>query len=188
MNPTGSANGVPADHHFPAHNALHMHQQSPREHWTQMLPQNQPQQFHASSAWQQSQPVQMGPSAHSSVPQVQPQGYQNPSHYYQSHNSPSFDLSSLVPQQIMQDFLRLSTPVGSSQNDDTILAQALHESRQSGKTYRQALEGLHGVGHVPSYPMSSLRSNVSRSIIMLQISGKTITWTITIVSTFLYHV
>ncbi|KAF8560227.1 hypothetical protein OG21DRAFT_1401960 [Imleria badia] len=47
----------------------------------------------------------------------------------------------------MQDFLRLSTPVGASQNDDTILAQALHESRQSGRTYRQALEGLHGVNN-----------------------------------------
>lgn len=51
----------------------------------------------------------------------------------------------------MQDFLRLSTPVGSSPNDDTILAQALYESRQAGKTYRQALEGLHGVRYV-SYP------------------------------------
>ncbi|KAF8445798.1 hypothetical protein L210DRAFT_992200 [Boletus edulis BED1] len=109
-----------------------------------MLPQNQPQQFHSAS-WQQS-PVQL-PSAPSSVPQVQPQGYQNPPQYYQNHTSHPFDLSSMIPQQIMQDFLRLSTPVGSSPNDDTTIAQALHESRQSGKTYRQALEGLHGVNN-----------------------------------------
>jgi len=51
----------------------------------------------------------------------------------------------------MQDFLRMSTPVGSSPNDDTILAQALHESRQMGKTYRQALEGLHGVGRLQPF-------------------------------------
>lgn len=181
MNPTASENGVPTDHHFPVHshvNSLHMHQQSqPREHWPQMLPQNQ--QFHGTH-WQQSQQVQL-PSASASVPQVQAQGYQNPPQYYQNHTSHSFDLSSLVPQQIMQDFLRLSTPVGSSPNDDTILAQALHESRQSGKTYRQALEGLHGVGHVSSHPMSVLRLYASRSTTMLQISGKTTTWTTTIV-------
>ncbi|KAF8140394.1 hypothetical protein EV363DRAFT_1312395 [Boletus edulis] len=149
MNPAASPNGIPTDHPFPVHShvnaPLHMHQQSqPREHWPQMLPQNQPQQFHSAS-WQQS-PVQL-PSAPSSVPQVQPQGYQNPPQYYQNHTSHPFDLSSMIPQQIMQDFLRLSTPVGSSPNDDTTIAQALHESRQSGKTYRQALEGLHGVNN-----------------------------------------
>ena len=66
----------------------------------------------------------------------------------------------------MQDFLRLSTPVGSSPNDGTILAQALHESRQAGRTYRQALEGLHGVGHVSGHLMCLLHSYASRSITM----------------------
>lgn len=144
MNPAASANGVPAEHHFPG--LGHVNALQSRDHWQQMLPQNQPQQFHG-LPWQQSQPVQL-PSAPTSGSQVQAQGYQNPPQYYQNHSSSSFDLSSLVPQQIMQDFLRLSTPVGSSPNDDTILAQALLESRQTGKTYRQALEGLHGVGHV----------------------------------------
>ncbi|KAG8219690.1 hypothetical protein J3R82DRAFT_645 [Butyriboletus roseoflavus] len=146
MNPAASANGVPADH-FPVHNhALHIHPQSHRrDHWPQMLPQNQPQQFHA-SPWQQSQPAQL-PSAPSSLPQMQAQSYLNPPQYYQNHNSLPPDFSPMLPQQIMQDFLRLSTPVGSSPNDDTILAQALHESRQTGKTYRQALEGLHGVNN-----------------------------------------
>jgi hypothetical protein len=59
--------------------------------------------------------------------------------------NPSFDLASVVPQQFMQDFLRLTIPVGQSPNDDSILAQALFDCKQSGKTYRQALEGLHGV-------------------------------------------
>lgn len=186
MNPTASANGVPADH-FPVHgHALHIHQQSPqRDHWPQMLPQNQPQQFHT-SPWQQSQLVQL-PSAPTSVPQMQAQSYPNPPQYYQNHNSLPFDFSSIVPQQIMQDFLRLSTPVGSSSNDDTILAQALHDSRQTGKTYRQALEGLHGVGHVSCHPLS-FYSHASRSIIMLQISGKTTTSTITTASTSSYLV
>ncbi|KAG2044997.1 hypothetical protein BDR03DRAFT_848438 [Suillus americanus] len=47
----------------------------------------------------------------------------------------------------MQDFLRLTIPVGQSPNDDSILAQALFDCKQSGKTYRQALEGLHGVNN-----------------------------------------
>ncbi|KAG2120725.1 uncharacterized protein F5147DRAFT_563059 [Suillus discolor] len=61
--------------------------------------------------------------------------------------NPSFDLASVVPQQLMQDFLRLTIPVGQSPNDDSILAQALFDCKQSGKTYRQALEGLHGVNN-----------------------------------------
>ncbi|KAG1716002.1 hypothetical protein ID866_1167 [Astraeus odoratus] len=54
---------------------------------------------------------------------------------------------SLLPQHFVQEFLRLSTPVGQLPDDDTILAQALYDSRQNGKTYRQALEGLHGVNN-----------------------------------------
>ncbi|OAX44388.1 hypothetical protein K503DRAFT_795460 [Rhizopogon vinicolor AM-OR11-026] len=61
--------------------------------------------------------------------------------------SPAFDLANVVPPQFMQDFFRLTTPVGQSPNDDFILAQALFESKQSGRTYRQALEGLHGVNN-----------------------------------------
>ena len=56
-----------------------------------------------------------------------------------------FDPASMFPQHFMQEFLRLSTPVGQSPDDDTILAQALFDSKKNGKTYRQALEGLHGV-------------------------------------------
>lgn len=59
----------------------------------------------------------------------------------------TFDIASVVPQQLMQDFLRLTIPVGQSPNDDSILAQALFDCKQSGRTYRQALEGLHGVNN-----------------------------------------
>ncbi|KAG1749851.1 uncharacterized protein EDB91DRAFT_1109985 [Suillus paluster] len=62
--------------------------------------------------------------------------------------NPALDhLVSVFPQQVMQDFYRLSAPVGQSPNDDSILTQALFQSKQSGKTYRQALEGLHGVNN-----------------------------------------
>ncbi|KAG9314239.1 hypothetical protein JVU11DRAFT_5026 [Chiua virens] len=139
MNSNPGVNGTSPDH-FVGHG--HPLQPQQREHWPQMFPQNQPQQLHG-SPWQQSQL----PSTPAAIPQMQSQGYPNLLQYYQNQNSPQFDISSVVPQQIMQDFLRLSTPVGSSPNDDTILAQALHESKQTGKTYRQALEALHGVNN-----------------------------------------
>lgn len=64
-----------------------------------------------------------------------------------SQNAQPFDPTSFLPQHFMQEFLRLSTPVGQSPDDDTVLARALHDSKQNGKTYRQALEGLHGVNN-----------------------------------------
>lgn len=63
-------------------------------------------------------------------------------HYQTPH---PFDPSSIFPQHLMQEFIRLSTPVGQNPDDDNILARALCDSKQNGKTYRQALEGLHGV-------------------------------------------
>ncbi|KAF9244561.1 hypothetical protein BU15DRAFT_71533 [Melanogaster broomeanus] len=120
-----------------------------QSHWPPMLPHNQNQHFNSvptTTSWQQSHPVQQH-TVSSQMPQIQPQGYPMPPQLHQTQTSLPFDISSIVPQQIMQDFMRLSTPVGSSQNDDTILAQALSESRQNGKTYRQALEGLHGVNN-----------------------------------------
>ncbi|KIJ21890.1 hypothetical protein PAXINDRAFT_173914 [Paxillus involutus ATCC 200175] len=118
--------------------------------WSSMLPQNQNQQFNhfsPSTSWQHSQPMQHHTVPSAPMPQMQPQGYSMPPQFHQTQNTLPFDLTSIVPQQIMQDVLRLSTPVGSSSNDDTILAQALYESKQNGKTYRQALEGLHGVNN-----------------------------------------
>ncbi|KAF9229127.1 hypothetical protein BS17DRAFT_689378 [Gyrodon lividus] len=119
--------------------------------WSSMLPLNQNHQFNPfpqTTSWQQSQPMQHTlPNGPMPQMQMQPQGYPIPPQFHQTHNTLPFDLTSIVPQQIMQDVLRLSTPVGSSPNDDTILAQALYESKQNGKTYRQALEGLHGVNN-----------------------------------------
>ncbi|KIJ68607.1 hypothetical protein HYDPIDRAFT_106819 [Hydnomerulius pinastri MD-312] len=149
------------NHHpdqFPMQNRqqpMHQQAQNPppllnQNHWAQMVPQNQNQQFNpsmpASTAWQ-SQPMHTQ-SVPNSMPQLHPQGYPHmPPQFHQNQNTQPFDLASIVPQQIMQDFLRLSTPVGQSPNDDTILAQALYESKRDGKTYRQALEGLHGVNN-----------------------------------------
>jgi hypothetical protein len=153
--------------------------------WSSMLPQNQNQQFNhfpPSTSWQHSQPMQHHTVPSAPMPQMQPQGYSMPPQFHQTQNTLPFDLTSIVPQQIMQDVLRLSTPVGSSSNDDTILAQALYESKQNGKTYRQALEGLHGVGHT-SKPLTYLHHSLtSRSTITPQIFGKITTLTITTVS------
>ena len=96
--------------------------------------------------WQQPQPQQLQNmqnghhSMHHHPPVAAPT---NTNAMQQTFSIPSVDLG--IPQQFVQDFLRLTTPVGQSPNDDSILAQALFESKQSGRTYRQALEGLHGV-------------------------------------------
>ena len=42
-----------------------------------------------------------------------------------------------------------ATPFGCSQDDDR-LAQALHDSTHKGQTYKQAIEGLHGVSRTHS--------------------------------------
>ncbi|KAI6108458.1 hypothetical protein EDD16DRAFT_1619579 [Pisolithus croceorrhizus] len=62
-------------------------------------------------------------------------------------NPQPFDPTSFLPQHFMQEFLRLSTPVGQNPDDDAVLVRALHDSRQNGKTYKQALEGLHGINN-----------------------------------------
>ncbi|KAL4070813.1 hypothetical protein J3A83DRAFT_4245584 [Scleroderma citrinum] len=86
--------------------------------------------------WQQSQQNSSNPvsTAHSQSFNV-------------AHAPSPFDPASFMQQNLMQEFIRLSTPVGQSPDDDTILAQALFQSKQNGKTYRQALEGLHGVNN-----------------------------------------
>ncbi|KAG1846866.1 hypothetical protein F4604DRAFT_1976368 [Suillus subluteus] len=96
--------------------------------------------------WQQHQ--QCTQNGHHIAQQHQPkQTAPNVNSIQHAFPNPSFDLASVVPQQFMQDFLRLTIPVGQSPNDDSILAQALFDCKQSGKTYRQALEGLHGVNN-----------------------------------------
>jgi hypothetical protein len=49
---------------------------------------------------------------------------------------------------ITDDVFRMIHPVGSSPDDDNLLAQALHDSATNGTSYRQAIEGLHGVRRV----------------------------------------
>ncbi|KAI6162070.1 hypothetical protein EDD17DRAFT_1579788 [Pisolithus thermaeus] len=68
-------------------------------------------------------------------------------HLVSQQNPQPFDPTSFLPQHFMQEFLRLSTPVGQNPDDDAVLVRALHDSRQNGKTYKQALEGLHGINN-----------------------------------------
>jgi hypothetical protein len=66
----------------------------------------------------------------------------------QNHNQqtmPAFNThTSMLPMSGMQD----TSPVGSSPNDDVLLAEALLRSSDKGQTYKQALESLHGVRHL----------------------------------------
>jgi hypothetical protein len=62
--------------------------------------------------------------------------------------SPLNHAGTTLPAMVTDDVFRMIYPVGSSPNDDSILAQALHDSAMGGKTYRQAIEGLHGVRRV----------------------------------------
>src|SRR6267154_883593 len=90
--------------------------------------------------WQQQQQQQMQ-NGHHTVPQ--PTINVSAPVTTAQHAFPNpFDIASVLPQQFVQDYLR---PVGQFPNDDVILSQALFDSKQSGRTYRQALEALHGV-------------------------------------------
>ncbi len=51
--------------------------------------------------------------------------------------------------QFLSDVVKLGTPVGSYPDDEDILVDALCESEVKGKTYKQALDGLHGVSCHP---------------------------------------
>lgn len=66
----------------------------------------------------------------------------------QNHNSqtmPVFNTSApMVPISSMQD----TSPVGSSTDDDFLLAQVLLHSTDKGQTHKQAIEGLHGVSQI----------------------------------------
>jgi len=59
-----------------------------------------------------------------------------------NNNNPNMQF---VPSQLLQEALRMSAPVGSSANDDNLLAQVLYETKKNGKTYKLAIESLHGV-------------------------------------------
>jgi hypothetical protein len=63
----------------------------------------------------------------------------------QAQNMAGFNNMGFVPNTVLQDALRLSAPVGSSPNDDVLLAQVLHDTLKNGFTYKRAIESLHGV-------------------------------------------
>jgi len=62
----------------------------------------------------------------------------------QAQNIAGYNMAFFAPQ-ILQDAIRMSAPVGSSSNDDVLLAQVLHDSTKNGYTYKRAIESLHGV-------------------------------------------
>jgi len=96
-----------------------------------------------------------------SQPSTHSQSSSNTAHLHHQTTHP-FDPTSIFPQHLMQEFIRLSTPVGQNPDDDTILARALCDSKQNGKTYRQALEGLHGVCRLcPCHTISDLAVQVN---------------------------
>jgi hypothetical protein len=86
----------------------------------------------------------------------------------------------LLPANILQDVFRLSVPVGSSSNDDTLLVQVLKASAEKGQTYKQAIETLHGVSH-PPFILNNCAHFYRRSTTMRPISGRTIIWIISLV-------
>jgi hypothetical protein len=65
-------------------------------------------------------------------------------------NYPFNNSGPTLPVHVADDVFRMIHPVGSSPDDDRLLAQAIHDSVMNGQTYRQAIEGLHGVRRVYS--------------------------------------
>ena len=47
--------------------------------------------------------------------------------------------------QLLNDAIKLSSPIGSKPDDEELLIQALCASEKKNQSYRLALEGLHGV-------------------------------------------
>lgn len=99
-----------------------------------------------SNGWpqqQQQQPMPQIQIPNGSMPPTVPmQPLVSPINAMASNNTNSLGL---LPANILQDVFRLSVPVGTSSNDDTLLVQVLKESVQRGQTYKQAIETLHGV-------------------------------------------
>ncbi|KIM85138.1 hypothetical protein PILCRDRAFT_817120 [Piloderma croceum F 1598] len=91
------------------------------------------------NAW----PQQQQPQQQQQVPNGMPVGLP-----VSMQQAPQFNNSlGLLPANILQDVFRLSVPVGSSPNDDTLLVQVLRDSAKRGQTYKQAIETLHGVNN-----------------------------------------
>jgi hypothetical protein len=117
----------------------------PQTPWHAMMPQNT-----LPTGQQQQQPPQL---SNFSYPQMQSQSMQTgvPGMYPVMQQDPTVAAFSnslaqaMLPAQFLQDAVRLSAPVGSSVNDDELLAKALHDTKKNGLTYRRAIESLHGV-------------------------------------------
>jgi hypothetical protein len=128
------------------------------------------------NAWQQQQSQLQQPAPPNQISNGMSVGLPVP-----MQQTPQFNNNmGLLPANILQDVFRLSVPVGSSTNDDTLLVQVLKQSAEKGQTYKQAIETLHGVSDTRSISVS--RTHICyRSTIMQLIFGKTIIWTTNLV-------
>lgn len=78
---------------------------------------------------------------------------------HQNHNQQTMPFFNTRPQMLPMTGMLDASPVGSLPDDDSRLAQALHDSTNKGQTYKQAIEGLHGVCRVCYFfPSDSLDS------------------------------
>ena len=116
--------------------------------WQAMMPQNT-----LPTGQQQQQQQQQPQLPNYPYPQMQSQSMPTgvPGMFPVMQQDPSIAAFStslaqaILPAQFLQDAVRLSAPVGSSANDDELLAKALHDTKKNGLTYRRAIENLHGV-------------------------------------------
>ena len=117
----------------------------PHPSWQAMMPQN------TLPTGQQQQQQQQLPNYPYPQMQSQPMPTGVPGMFPVMQQDPSIAAFStslaqaILPAQFLQDAVRLSAPVGSSTNDDELLAKALHDTKKNGLTYRRAIENLHGV-------------------------------------------
>ncbi|EIW86857.1 hypothetical protein CONPUDRAFT_148902 [Coniophora puteana RWD-64-598 SS2] len=128
-------------------NNAQWHQQNPQTHPNHVFPQQQNSWNHAQH--QQQQPP---PNPH---PQIHIPAEQDASTFpalaqntpFPAPNPQAISFASFLQPNVVQDLIRLSTPVGQFPNDDLLLTQALADAKRSGKSYRQALDNLHGVNN-----------------------------------------
>ena len=140
--PQWSAPIRPNSIHFQHHQPQQQHH--PQRQLLQQQQQHHPQQNHFNPSIWQDRP-----------PQLPPQPFQTGNAPIPGFNMP------FISQQIIQDAFAMSAPVEAA--DEKFLLQALIDSRNKKETYKDALNGLHGVSNlvIPHYSrvLPSLQKN-----------------------------
>jgi hypothetical protein len=157
LNQPTHPNPLPMQRQHQHQHQQHQHQQHQHQRHHQQQhhhPQQQHQQMHqmAQNQW----PAGMRPNSH--IPLQVPQQHQQFNHNQQAWTNeqlqtPQAFSNGIAPmgsfnmpylsQQMIQDAFALSAPVEAA--DEKLLLQALLESRERRETYKDALNGLHGV-------------------------------------------